>query len=420
MPPPNPSPDRPFKILIFGDFSGRASQSASDFSIHPQRVDRDTLDDVMSRMNVAIDVDGVPLTFQELEDFHPDRILNSIPEWRSPCADPASAAAAQSGGLLDRILANEPQISSRPVTVKDAGDLAGFIRRVSAGSTVPRELPETRRQAAAPQRDTADRLRRILRNPQFQTLEAAWRSLQMLVRSTDNDSEVQVYILDATLPELVQHIKPIHEALRQSESWALLVGNYSFNQGSTHVAVLQRIAALASSLTAPFVAEAEPPGDNVSSDWQEFRNSPTAYWTGLALPRILLRLPYGKSTSEIESFAFEEMPQQEHSAYLWGNPAFFCASLLAQAFIDSGWALSPIPRRIDGLPLHIYHADGETIVKPCAEILMTERNAGELMDLGLIPMATLKEQDAVLAVRLASTAYPPAPLPGFGPRRPDD
>ena len=44
-------------------------------------------------------------------------------------------------------------------------------------------------------------------------------------------------------------------------------------------------------------------------------------------------LPYGKKTSPLESFDFEEFPDTPvHEDYLWGNPAFAVALLLAQSF----------------------------------------------------------------------------------------
>jgi type VI secretion system protein ImpC len=167
-------------------------------------------------------------------------------------------------------------------------------------------------------------------------------------------------------------------------------------------------------LGAPLIAGALPPGEAVSETWEELRKSPDARWLGLALPRFLLRLPYGKDTSPIEAIPFEEMPESEHSAYLWGNPAFLCAYLIGQSFVANGWELGGrLQRRVDGLPMHVYREDGEPVAKPCAEILMTERDAENLLEAGFMPVASLKEQDAVLIVRYQSIAEPAAALAGL-------
>jgi type VI secretion system protein ImpC len=143
------------------------------------------------------------------------------------------------------------------------------------------------------------------------------------------------------------------------------------------------------------------------------RHSSEARWIGLALPRFLLRLPYGEKTSPLESFEFEEMPTSVHQDYLWGNPAFCCAYLLGQAFQTYGWNLRPgAHRQIDGLPLHVYQQDGRPVMKPCAEVLLTEREAEFLMEQGIMPLASLKDQGAVILLRFQSIAHPLAALSG--------
>jgi type VI secretion system protein ImpC len=192
------------------------------------------------------------------------------------------------------------------------------------------------------------------------------------------------------------------------------VGNYAFGQSDLDAQVLERLAGLGSSVGAPFLAEARLPGESEpGAAWEGLRRSPDAPWIGLALPRFLLRLPYGKQTDSIESFAFEEMPQSQHGAYLWGNPAFFCAYLLGKTFLDRGWEMKPLERRIDGLPMHVYREDGEPVAKPCAEVLMTEKEAHTLMEAGFMPVASLKHEPAAMVVRFQSIAAPIRALAGL-------
>jgi type VI secretion system protein ImpC len=129
---------------------------------------------------------------------------------------------------------------------------------------------------------------------------------------------------------------------------------------------------------------------------------------GLAIPRFLLRLPYGKETDPIESFPFEEMPgEPAHEDYLWGNPAFVCALLLAQSFSESGWDLHPGQRaELDRLPVHIYQHEGVSEVKPCAEALMTVDTADQIMERGLMPLASIKGKDELRLIRFQSIAQP--------------
>jgi len=180
------APDRPFRILLIGDFSGRAWQKTPAPSLTPQPIDRDNFEEVLNRTNLSLEVHGITLQFGELEDFHPDRICASATVFQDldrlaaePGAEaapaPAPPRAAPAGGLLDAMLADEAE-QNRPVAAEDANDLAAFIRRATAGHLVPHDTPakiarEARRNALA-----GELLRGILHHPRMQAIEAAWRA----------------------------------------------------------------------------------------------------------------------------------------------------------------------------------------------------------------------------------------------------
>jgi predicted component of type VI protein secretion system len=69
-------------------------------------------------------------------------------------------------------------------------------------------------------------------------------------------------------------------------------------------------------------------------------------------------------------------------------------------------------RQVTGLPLHVYREDGEEVLKPCAEALMTEKEAEFLMEEGVMPLASLKGQDSALLVRFQSAGKSLAALRG--------
>src|SRR5260370_25147019 len=50
---------------------------------------------------------------------------------------------------------------------------------------------------------------------------------------------------------------------------------------------------------------------------------------------------------------------------------------------------------ISGLPAHVYKKDGEAVMKPCAEVLMTVGEAEALMERRLIPLCSMKDSDRV-------------------------
>jgi type VI secretion system protein ImpC len=316
-------------------------------------------------------------------------------------------------GLLDQMLAEEE--AKQPATVEEANDLGAFVRRVSAGHTVPREDPARQQQESRRHERASELLRGILRQPRLQAIESAWRGLYLLTQGLETDGNLQLHIMDISLPELIQEMDGVRAALLKNGPWALIVGNYTFGQTDGHIHALQRLAGTAKSLGAPFLAEAWLSESGAEGKaWSDLRNSEGARWLGLAMPRFLLRLPYGKATSAIESFPFEEMPRSEHSAYLWGNPAFACAYLIGSSFAAHGWDLGRrLARRIDDLPLHVYRENGDSVAKPCAEILMTEREAENLLDLGFMPLVSIKNEPAAVLVRFQSIAEPPSALAGL-------
>jgi type VI secretion system protein ImpC len=213
----------------------------------------------------------------------------------------------------------------------------------------------------------------------------------------------------------------------------LIVGNYTFGAGREDAAQLGRLAKVASAAGAPFIAAASPRLVGCASfsttpeprewkpqtaedaeAWAALRGLPESSSVGLVLPRFLLRLPYGKETDPVESFNFEEIPDSpSHEDYLWGNSAFACAMLLAQSFSEHEWEMRPGEiSEIDGLPLHTYHMDGDSELKPCAEALMTVDAADRIMEQGFMPVASLKGRDAARLVRFQSIASPLRALAG--------
>jgi type VI secretion system protein ImpC len=317
--------------------------------------------------------------------------------------------------LLSVIIAEQDE-EGMPAPLREASDLERFVERATAGHLVAAPSPKQVERAAQRLNTQTERLRAILHHPKFQALEAAWRGLFFLVREVDTDAELKICLLDLTLPELVAHADQLRTSLAERGPWAVLVGNFGFGQSDAEVRALRRIAVLAGALEAPFVAEAAvlPEDDAMAGPWGELRASGEAEWLGLVMPRFLLRLPYGEATSPIESFGFEEMQGSQHEKYLWGNPAIVCAILLGQGFTSSGWELNQIPRRVEGLPLHVYRENGEAVAKPCAEILLSQSDAEDLLEAGVMPLVTVKGQDAAVLMRLQSIAKPARELAGLG------
>lgn len=454
--PAQPRSETPFRILLLGDFSGRRDRdSISSRSAEPISIDRDNFDDVLAGMGVELHLGGreaaagIRLTIRSLDDFHPDRIFDrseafgTLREMRRKLSSPSNSPEAVSavkkwaglpappppapvrpdpavpftGSLLDAVVdAMEPRPSQ---VVSSRDELKSFVEQVVAPHVLPQEDPQLPELIARVDAVASELMRAILHDPHFQALEAAWRAVHFLVRGLETNELLKVYLLDISRTELAEQSAKYRALAHQltptpgAEPWAVVAGNFAFGQTEGDIKTLDRLADLMRAAGAPFLAEADPAVDS-SPGWNSLRRSPAASWLGLALPRFLLRLPYGPKTEPIEGFRFEEMPGTPvHQEYLWGNPAFACAYLLGHAFSINGWDIRPgAYQEVEGLPLHVYEDGGEQKLQSCAEIEMSASDAEWVLDQGCMPLVWAKGQSAVCLLRFQSIADPPAPLSG--------
>jgi type VI secretion system protein ImpC len=391
-----------FRILVLGDFGATAP------SARPVLVDRDNLEQVMKRLDIRLELPGAgTLRFNELDDFLPDRLYQTLdlfkglremranvddPAFRTPIKQPDTAAAAAEiaatpgVSLLDEILDAGAAVAARK---KDP--LQEYVQDVVAPYVVPLD-PKKGDMIAQVDAATSESMRALLHDRRFQALEASWRALEFLVRRT----EAKIRVLQLPKEKLAADLLPatdlretlLYRALKDDPA-DMIAANYSFGPGNEDMEMLGRIALLASTANSPMIARADAALLGSAQElaaWSELQKIPEARYIGLALPGFLLRLPYGKETSPIDAFAFEEAtPELKHGEYLWGNPAFACAYLAAEEpELD-----------IENLPAHVYKKDGETAMKPCAEVLMTESEAEALMERGLIPLLSMRDSDRV-------------------------
>jgi type VI secretion system protein ImpC len=417
-------PETPFRILVAGDFSGGAGKNRRTIEI-----DRDNFDEVMNRLAPELRLPfgngEMAVKFRELDDFHPDRIFQNLPPFQklrelregledgsiAPPKARASASAAESprpasGADLLRDMMGEP---ATPAASVRRSDWDQMLHDIVAPYAAPGDNPRKAEMVAQTDRAIAGEMRAVLHHPKFQALEAAWRGLYFLVRRLETGESLRIFLVDLPREALTA------EALRRAvgdEAWGVIAGLYYFE--SKDQDTLGEIAFVARVAGASFIASLGLGEVGLDKGFADLRQSAHARWVGLALPRFLLRLPYGKSGTEAESFAFEELnAKPEHERYLWGNPSIACAYLLGEAFTRFGWAMRPNSvRDIEGLPAHTYKEDGEMQLKPCAEVLLTDEAAEMLLDRGFMPLESMKNSDRVRVVRFQSVAEPPAALAG--------
>jgi type VI secretion system protein ImpC len=371
--------EEPARYLVLGDFGGRRTDILT--------VDRDSINDVLSIRHVS----AGGMQIRDLEDFHPDRLFQRLEMGTAaePEPEPAASPQADIAALL------------RPTSL---------LEQIAEGGSDPFEqyVKDLARAHSAPQKKSVDRtaalserINSLLHHPRFQALESAWRGLDFAIRQMD-DTMARIHIVQFSKEDLAIDLASDNlratrlYAILHSRRWTAAVGLYSFDE--SQIELMARIALVAADASVPFLAEGSPV---ITSEL--FRDIPEASHLGLALPRFLLRLPYGPRTSPIDSFEFEEMPGSPvHRHYLWGNAAIACLAVLARGEAEN--------LNLDGLPAHTYKQDLEWTMTPCAELFMTETQVLALIDQGLMPLISYKDRPLVRLAGFRSVTSKPLAL----------
>jgi type VI secretion system protein ImpC len=307
-----------------------------------------------------------------------------------------------------------------------------LIHKVVAPHIVKDTSAQTRMFVAAVDAAIAEQMRAVLHDPGFQALEAAWRGVHWLVSNLELDENLQLHLLDVSRDELLTDVVAARGQLSQTglyralvdrwrnlpgaQGWSAFIGLSQFGPSDTDMGLLAALGLIASQAGGPLLAgadEALAGDDEVAlAGWLALRRSEAAPWIALAAPRVLLRMPYGKRSEPVESFAFEEFEgSPAHEALLWGHGSLALALLIGRAFTERGWDMElGDQREIGDLPAYTFARDSEQVMQACAERFLSEREMQSLLEAGLVPIVSRRDRNAVVAVRFQSISQPPAPL----------
>ena len=275
-------------------------------------------------------------------------------------------------------------------------------------------------------------LDQILHAPEFQKIESAWRGLKFAIDRIEFRENIRCELLNCSKDDLMTDFEDAPELVKSGlyktvytaeygqfggKPYGAIFSNYDLGPGPQDISLLQNCAAVASMAHAPFFAAAAPQffGDKdflklpnmkdlqahfespMYTKWRSFRETEDSRYTGLLMPRFLLRVPYGAKTTPIKSFNYEEESQGVHDSYLWGNCTFAFATRIADSFAKYRWCPNIIGPTsggtVEDLSLHHYEAMGEIQTKIPTEIMISERREFELSEEGFIALTFRKDSD---------------------------
>ena len=421
--------DRPMRLLVLGNFRGHTTERPALASRPTQQVDVDTLDGIIRRLAPRLTLPAGEIRFEQIDDFHPDRLYERLDPFKALREKRATPPAADQD--LGRLLGRAAETETTPTRAPASG-LDALIRDAVAPHIVKDASSQTRAYEAAVDSAIAEQMRAVLHDPAFQSLEAAWRGVHWLASRLELDENLQLHLFDVSRDELLADIVAANGRLTNTgtyhalvdrwrnvpgaQGWSALVSLTHFGPSDTDIGILAALALVASQAGGPLLGDADlalaGDDDAALTGWQALRHSEAAPWIALAAPRILLRLPYGKRSDPVAAFAFEEfVGPPVHEEFLWGHASLAMAMLVGRGFTNHGWDLElGEDREIDDLPAYTFTRDGEAQMQPCAEHFLTEREIRKLAHAGLVPIASRRDRNAVVAIEFQSVSDPPAPL----------
>jgi type VI secretion system protein ImpC len=348
----------------------------------------------------------------------------------------AAATTVEAGGVLDQIISETRIGKDDWERDQSRRQIATLVDEVMKGQLrVSKDLEATiSARIADIDRLLSAQLNAIMHAPEFQKLEGSWRGLHYLVMQSETSVMLKLRVLNISKKELGKDLEKAAEFDQSAlfkkvyeeeygtfggAPYGALVGDYEFGRNPQDIGLLEKISNVAAAAHAPFLSAADPglmglesytdlpnPRDLAKkfetpdyAKWKSFRESDDSRYVGLALPRVLMRLPYGPDTVPIETFNFkEEVDGTDHTKYLWGNAAYAMATRLTESFAKYGWCATirgvEGGGKVEGLPTHTFRTDdGEVAMKCPTEIAITDRREKELSDLGFMPLVHCKGTD---------------------------
>lgn len=365
----------------------------------------------------------------------------------------ATTELTEGGKLLEDILTGGNMVrNSDQVQKQHAKDLIGeFVREVVAKDIDKAKVNEDavasiQARIAEIDKLIGDQLDEVLHNKKFQALESRWRGLHYLVMNTETGVSLKIRVLNIKQSELAKDLESAAEFDRSSlfkkvyeeeygtfggAPYGLLIGDYAFSGSNPDVGLLTKLSNVAAASHAPFIGAAGPdlfdmpaftnigvPGDlaklfesSTLIPYKEFRETEDSRYVALALPRVLLRVPYGPKGIPVEGFEYEEKVGESHDNFLWGNAAYALGQRITNAFSLYKWCAAI--RGVEGgglvenLPFYTFKtSEGDVAIKCPTEVAITDRRENELSELGFVTLC-YKKNSAQAAFFGGSTANKP-------------
>jgi len=374
----------------------------------------------------------------------------------APASMTPAASTPAGADLLDKIM-KEGRFDTDPSSPPRGKDIvARFIDEVMQGRMArsPNTVAMINERVKQIDDLLSKQVSEIMHAPEVQRMESTWRGLRFLLGETETGPNLKIKLLHATKSELLADFG--RDAFDQSVLWkkiyehefgtfggepvSTILADYEFTSSSQDVDLLEHLSTVAAGAHAPLLTGASADlidvedftklndpaslakkAQNVKfAKWNAFRDTEDSRYVALAMPRMLLRAPYGKDSIPVDAFSFEErldargdvtdedraqgvqkedakaVAARTHSRYLWGNAAWALGSRVTQAFAKYNWCATirgvESGGLVEHLPVHLFRTDSGKVAMKCpTEVQIPDRREAELASLGFAPLVHQKD-----------------------------
>jgi type VI secretion system ImpC/EvpB family protein len=291
----------------------------------------------------------------------------------------------------------------------------------------------------------SEQLDAVLHNDRLRRLEGTWRGLAWLIGGMEHGSRLKAKILNISWAEICRDLERAVEFDQSNlfrkvyedefgtpggEPYGVLIVDHDIRHRSgptartDDVSALAALASVAAASFCPTIVGAHPALLEVddfadlatvtdlasplrNTDHARWRNLTTRVDTrflGIALPRMLARPPWEDDGTRADGFRYAEYAPEAKDR-VWMAAGFAFAQVVGRAFAQSGW---PGDTRgadldrlgggiVDEMPVEPFRTDPDGVwIRKAVEIVWNDRQERELLDAGLIPLASIPFTDELV------------------------
>ncbi len=446
--------DQPYRILLVSNFAGtEAGGLTGPLNDGVVAFGADSFADLMKTARPSLHlrttdpVTGssqmieVDLSFESLKAFSPTSVVQQLTQTKSLYAFREAIVERATGKLSADALASEtqrvietdatlvwlaetlswkaapsPDTTDAVVDIMSQLDLGGDVSgdaeppaqspvgklvssAAGSGNSIPaEEASALRRCLAEIDKRLSIWLTAVMHAPEFQAIEAAWRSLAFLSSNIEFREGIRLSVLHASRDQLASRIDehligPVFDEGVDAPN--LIVVDHQFTNSASDMETMDELAQHAASLPAVLLTGVSPDFFGVKHSWQvptlpvisnmmdqwqfakfkSLRLEPYSRLLGIVFGRGLLRAPKGREAVGDLEFAYKE-PCITERDLVWVGGAVSVACKIAQSVAETSWPVrfaGPAHGRVEGLKQCEGGKKGDKTFGPTDTMLVKEK-----------------------------------------------